>query len=256
MAAEGQSADSYEQVTPSQRKEGISELFMPKDTLDQPCDVVLMVKDGKEFKAHRRVLSEASPFFEKLLNSNMKETQEGIVRLEMFTESIMAATLQFIYTADVQILAEDTARDQIVVADYLFLEKLKLLAGEVLLQMLNTSNCISTYYFAERYQCEDLLSNTRKFFIANFTSIYAANRDDVLNMSSREVEMWISSDEIDVNAEEEVFKIILAWIDHDRSRRRNFLPSCFVTFGLLMSHVTFYDTISWKMSSCKRITAV
>ena len=155
MAAERQSADSSEQVTPSRRKEVISqELFIPKDTLHQPYDVVLMVKDGREFKAHRRVLSGASPFFEKLLNSDMKETQEGVVRLEMFTESIMAATLRFIYTGDVQILAEDDARDLIVVADYLFLEKLKLRAGEVLVQLqtLNTSNCISTYYFAERYQ--------------------------------------------------------------------------------------------------------
>ena len=80
----------------------------------------------------------------------------------------MAATLQFIYTGHVQILAEDNARDLIVVADYLFLDKLKLLAGEVLLRTLNTSNCVSTYYFAERYQCEDLLSNTKKYFLANF----------------------------------------------------------------------------------------
>ena len=172
MAAERQSADSSDQqVTPSSRKEVIGELFIPKDTLDQPCDVVLMVKDGGEFKAHRRVLSEASPFFEKLLNSDMKETQEGVVRLEMFTKSIMAATLRFIYTGDVQILGEDDAQDIIVVADYLFLEQLKLLAARVLVQMLNISNCISTYYFAERYQCEDLLSNTSKFIRVNFTSI-------------------------------------------------------------------------------------
>ena len=59
----------------------------------------------------------------------MKETQEGVVRLEMFTESVMAATLQFINTGHVQILAVDNARDLIVVADYLFLDKLKLLAG-------------------------------------------------------------------------------------------------------------------------------
>ena len=190
MAAERQSADSSEKVIPSRRKESISELFIPKDTLHHPCDVVLLVKDGKQLKAHRRVLSEASLFFEKLLKSDMKETQEGIVRFEMFTESIMAATLRFIYTGDVQILAEDDARELIVVADYLLLEKLKLLAAGVLVQLqtLNTSNCISAYYFAERYQCEDLLSNTRKFFIANFTSIYAANRKDVLNMSSKEVE--------------------------------------------------------------------
>ena len=124
-------------------------------------------------------------------------------------------------------LKEDAAQDQIVVADYLFLEKLKLLAGEVLVQMLNTSNCISTYYFAERYQCEDLLSNTSKFICANFTSIYATNRENVLNMSSREVEMLISSDELDVSAEEDVFKIILAWIEHDRSGRKIFYAELF-----------------------------
>ena len=230
MAAYVQADDRSEQVTPSRTKEGISELFIPKDTLDQPCDVVLMVKDGRQFKAHRRVLSEASPFFEKLLNSNMKETQDGVVRLEMFTESITAATLQFIYTGDVQILAEDTARDLIVVADYLFLEKLKRLAGGVLVQTLTTSNCISTYYFAERYQCEYLLWNTTKFLLSNFTAIYTASLEDVMNMSSREVEMWISSDEINVSAEEDVFKIILAWIDHDRNRRK-------IYFVELFSHV-------------------
>ena len=191
MAAEGQSADSSEKVTLSRQKEDISELFIPKDTLDKPCDVVLMVKDGRQFKAHRRVLSEASPFFEKMLNSDMKETQEGVVRLEMFTESVMAATLQFIYTGDVQILVEDDAQDLFVLADYLLLDKLKLLAGGVLVKSLNTSNCISTYDIAERYQWEDLLWNTKEFILANFTSIYAASREDVLNMPSREVKIWI-----------------------------------------------------------------
>ena len=162
-----------------------------------------------------------------MLNSDMKETQEGRVRLEMFAESIMAATPRFIYTGDVQILDEDTARDLIVVADYLFLAKLKLLGGGVLVQTLNTSNCISTYYFAERYQCEDLLSNTSNFICANFTSIYATNREQVMKLSSREVEMCISSNEIDVSTEEDVFKIIVAWIDHNRSGRS---PSYFVTF--------------------------
>ena len=38
------------------------QLFLPKETLDHPFDVTLAIQDGKEFKAHRRVLSEASPF--------------------------------------------------------------------------------------------------------------------------------------------------------------------------------------------------
>ena len=227
MAAEVQSADSSDQLIPSRREESTNEVFLPRDTLDQPCDVTLMVEGGKEFKAHRRVLSEASPFFQNLLNSDMKETQEGVVRLGTFTESVMAATLQFIYTGDVQILGEDNAQDLFVLADYLFLDKLKLLAGGVLVKTLNTSNCISTYAIAERYQCEDVLWKTRKFILANFTSIYAARREDVLNMSSREVEMWISSDEIHVSAEEEVFKMILEWTDHDRSQRKKYFVELF-----------------------------
>ena len=42
MAAKVQSADSFEQVISSRSKESISELFVPRDTLHQPCDVVLI----------------------------------------------------------------------------------------------------------------------------------------------------------------------------------------------------------------------
>ncbi len=143
MAALLKPANTAERATPT--KEVSSKVFMPKDTIDQPCDVVLVVEDGNEFRAHRQVLSEASPFFEKLLNSDMKESQEGIVRLEMFSESVMGNTLEFIYTGNDQILTEDNARDLIVIADFLFLENLKTLAEGVLLQKLNASNCISIF---------------------------------------------------------------------------------------------------------------
>ena len=103
-------------------------MFLSNDGLDQPCDVTLGVRDGK-FKAHKKVLSEASSFFEKLLNSDMNESKEGVVRLEIFTDSLMRNTLEFIYTGNVQILDEDDARDLIMLADYLLLPKLKILAA-------------------------------------------------------------------------------------------------------------------------------
>ena len=127
------------------RKENFHEVYRPKETIDQ-CDVILVVEGCKEFRAHRRVLSEASPFFEKLLNIDMKESKEGIVRLEMFSESVIQNILEFIYTGKLQILGEDNAKDLIIMADYLFLQNLKTRAEGVLLhlQKLNTSNCIST----------------------------------------------------------------------------------------------------------------
>ena len=49
---------------------------------DHLCDITLITKDDKEFKAHRNVLSAASPFFFKLLQSDMRENREGIVRFQ------------------------------------------------------------------------------------------------------------------------------------------------------------------------------
>ena len=229
---------------------------MPSDTLDQPCDVILVVEDDKQFKAHRQVLSEASPFFEKLLNSDMKESKEGAVRLEMFSESVMAATLEFIYTGHVQILTEDNARDLIVIADYLFLWNLKTLAEGVLIQWLNVSNCFSNYQFSERYQCEELFSKTQTFMLANFSAVYSANPAEILNMSSGNIEMLISSDEINVSAEEEVFEILLSWINHDRNKREKYFAELFrhvrlvyVSRDFLCSDVATNDLVTGSEGS-------
>ena len=44
------------------------------ETNDDPFHVTLVVKDGKEFKARGRVFSEGSPFFDRLLNSDVNES--------------------------------------------------------------------------------------------------------------------------------------------------------------------------------------
>ena len=203
------------------------QVFTPQESLDHPFDVTLVVQDEKEFKAHRRVLSKASPFFEKLLNSDMRESNEGVVRLEMLTEPCLRDILEFIYTGSVQISAEDNAQDLIAMADYLVLPHLKALAEKYLINnfKLNDSNSISTYYFAERYRCENLISVCKDFILANFTAV--AKTEVFLNLSSTEVKMWISSDEINVRAEEDVFMLILTWVDREKSERRNYFAELF-----------------------------
>ena len=105
-------------------------------------------------------------------------------------------------------------------ADYLFLPRLKSLVEKNIMQKWNASNCLSTYHFAELFQCKKLVSRTRQFIFANFAQL--AKTKEFLNMSGTEVEMWISSDEVNVSAEEDVFSIILAWINYDRSERRKY----------------------------------
>ena len=53
------------------------------------CDMTLVAKEGNEFKAHRNVLSAVSPYFAMLLRSEMREQEEGVVRFEEISASVL-----------------------------------------------------------------------------------------------------------------------------------------------------------------------
>ena len=181
------------------------------------CDVTLVAKEGNEFRAHKNVLSAASPFFVKLLQSEMREKDEGVIRFEDISGLILADVLEFIYTGNVEV-NETNATDLIIAAEYLLIEGLKTKSGRFLEQQITSSNCISTFRFAEKYRCEELVANSTKFILDNFASV--AESEEFLNQKAEEVEKWISNDEIRLAAEEDVLRIILNWIEHNKSERK------------------------------------
>ena len=151
-----------------------------------PSDVTLVAKDGKEFQAHRSVLSQASSFFEKLLNSVMKENNEGVIRLEMVPDSQMADILEYIYTGSVQISTTENAENLFQLGDYLLLSVLKAIAEKFLEENVTALICLPIYYLAEKYSLQGLIDICRKFIHSNFSS--NPDSDDFLSLSSYEVE--------------------------------------------------------------------
>ena len=135
------------------------------------CDITLVAKEGREFKAHRNVLSAVSPFFVKLFQSEMKEKEEGIIRFEEISASTLEDVLEFIYTGHVEIDDERNAKDLIIAADYLLLFGLKTFTARFLEQRVSNSNCISTFYFSEKYRCEEIVAKTSNFIHENFAFV-------------------------------------------------------------------------------------
>lgn len=222
-------------------------------------DVTLLGQDGKGFKAHRNVLSEASPFFEKLLQSDMKESKEGVICLQMLTGSLLQEILEFIYSGNVQISSRENAKDLITAADYLFLPNLKKIAGIFLEISMTTSNCISTYHFAEIYRCDELVAKANTFIELNFASV--AESEEFLNLTSQEVEEWISSDEIVINAEEDIFNIILGWIAKEQKWRSGKFEELFrhvrlifVSRDFLLKELVTNDFVKQNESCKNRVT--
>ena len=191
------------------------------------CDITLITKDDQELKAHRNILSAASPFFCKLLQSDMKENREGIVRLEEISGSVMEDVLEFIYTGTVEV-TEENAEELVVATNYLLVPNLKTISGRFIQQQICELNCISTFYFAEKYDCGELLNDSKSFIHANFRSV--ADMNEFLSLEAKEVERWISSDEIVVETEADVFQIAQKWVEHNKGERK-------AAFEELLRHV-------------------
>ena len=191
---------------------------------DYLCDITLVSKDNRELKAHRNVLSAASPFFSKLLQSDMKENQEGIVRFEEISGSVIEDVLQFIYTGTVEVTQENS-KELIAAGNYLIIPGLKTASGRFLEREMSHINCISTFYLAEKYDCDELITNSRRFIHENIVSV--AKLDEFLHLEAKEIERWISSDDITVKEEANVFKIILDWVNHRKSERKTAFEELF-----------------------------
>ena len=191
------------------------------------CDITLITKDDQELKTHRNILSAASPFFCKLLQSDMKENREGIVRLEEISGSVMEDVLEFIYTGTVEV-TEENAEELVVATNYLLVPNLKTISGRFIQQQMCELNCISTFYFAEKYDCEELLNDSKSFIHANFRSV--ADMNEFLSLEAKEAERWISSDEIVVETEADVFQIAQKWVEHNKGERK-------AAFEELLRHV-------------------
>ena len=225
---------------------------------DQFCDVILEVSSGDDqarLKAHRVMLCAASPFFYNALNSDMKEKKEGVIRLEETSKAVMEEVLEYLYTGRHVGMNESSANyfDLIATADYLVMPSLKALCGKIILKTLALSNCVSIYYFALKYRCEELQKGAQDFILGNFVAV--AETEDFLNLSSKQVEEWISSDEIIVEGEEEVFEVVVKWMERNESQKQNFYElfrhiRCIYLPHLYLLNVALHDPLVKNNLDC------
>ncbi|XP_068687679.1 kelch-like protein 12 [Montipora foliosa] len=186
------------------------------------CDITISVK-GKQFTGHKAILAASSPFFLTLLNSDMKESSEKLitVELEEATEAVMEDVLKYVYTGNL-LVTEERAHNLIATANYLLLPGIKNMAESFLKDIFTIENCIFNYYFAEKYQCLELKEKAHQVINSNFTHVMET--EEFLKLEAKQVLEWVSSDDIIVNAEDDVFEGIVRWVSHSKSERERDFP--------------------------------
>ena len=179
---------------PSQHRQELIERLDVLRRNESFCDVTVAVK-GKEFKAHKPVLAAASPFFLSLLESDMRESNEQLIRIELeeATAAVMEEVLKYIYTGNVSV-TEESCHNFIVTADYLLLPGLKTAACDFLKKNVTPENCIFSYYFADKYQCQELKEKSHETINSHFCVVMET--DDFVNLDVKQVMEWVSSDDV------------------------------------------------------------
>ena len=207
---------------PSQHHEELIERIDALRTKQRFCDVTVVVK-GEEFQAHKLVLAAASPFFLSLLESQMKERTEDVIKIELqeATAPVMEQVLAFVYMGNVSLTTEN-GHGLIATADYLLLPGLKTMAESFLKLHLTIENSVFNYYFAEKYQCCELKEESCKMINENFRKVMET--DDFLSLDENQVGNWVSSDDVIVEAEQDIFEGIIQWVSHNRSERDENFP--------------------------------
>ena len=208
------------------------------------CDVILEVGSGDDqarLKAHRIVLCAASPFFYNALNSDMKEKREGVIRLEETSKAVMEEVLEYLYTGHVDI-NEENVYDLMTSADFLLISSLRTLCGNAIRRTLSFSNCMMAYHLSIKPRLITLGKDIKTFILNNFEEV--TKTEGFLNLSVKQVEEFISSDEIIVEGEEKVVEIIMRWTARDESRKQQNLVELFGHIRwAYVSHYSLFQVI-------------
>ncbi|EDO40242.1 predicted protein, partial [Nematostella vectensis] len=197
------------------------------------CDVNLEV-EGQVFAAHRCVLAANSQFFYTMFTSGMRDSNDSRIKLCSLTSGALSSILDFFYTREINI-SRDNVVDILEAASFLLLTPVKSACAQIILSALRINNCISTRRVADKYALEELKIKADSFIKKNFQQV--RSEEEFLDLSIGELCELISSDDLNVETEEEVFEAVLKWVKHESQNRAMHLPTALpcLRFGSLSS---------------------
>ena len=190
------------------------------------CDVTLEV-EGRQLATHRCVLAASSQFFYTMFSSGMKESNETLLKLHSVSFDSMSVILDYFYTREI-VIDDDNVLELLNTASFLLVTPVKKACIQILNNQLSIENCFSILQVAEQFGASDLEKRASNSIKENFFS--AVNNEEFVCISKKSLIDFISSDEIQVEREEEVYQAVLKWVKYDEENRSSDLPE-------LLSHL-------------------
>ena len=179
-------------------------------------------------RAHKLVLSAASPYFRAMFCGGFREQHQGCAQLRIdpaqIAPSIMRLIVDFIYTARV-LITEANVEQLLCAAKMLQLDDVVNAACVFLNKNMDANNCICIAEFARTYGCVRLRNQAHRFMMANFSDIL--DSEEFLKLTQQQLCQLLKCDELGVRCESIVFKAVVEWVKYDPEHRRTHLDHLF-----------------------------
>jgi hypothetical protein len=125
-------------------------------------DITIVASDGKEIRAHRSIIATRSPVFERKHLSQMLESRTNQILVDDIDHQTMYEVLRYLYTRKVQNV-ETLASNLMYAAEKYDIADLKSLCASAMISQLSINNALKTLVLADRYNEEQLLTETMEF---------------------------------------------------------------------------------------------
>uniref|UniRef100_X2BA52 BTB domain-containing protein n=1 Tax=Capitella teleta TaxID=283909 RepID=X2BA52_CAPTE len=184
-------------------------------------DVTLILPDQSAIPCHKVVLMAASPFFETMFQSGLKEGAEQNIKLDFADSDIIKMLVEFFYTGYIE-LTDGNIKAVVAGSEFLFCKHLKAHCEEYLVDTVDLSNCIDYYRYGQVFNLKLLIKTAFDFLLSKFREFREISDFDKLT----EVELVevVSCDQLNVENEDVVFEAVVHWVNADSDAREEVFP--------------------------------
>jgi kelch-like protein 2/3 len=181
----------------------------------QLCDVVIHI-GSSEFSAHRVILAAASPYFRSMFTGELSESRQEDITLREVDEKAMELLINFVYIGTIEV-SEENVQNLLPAANLLQLTEVRDSCCDFLRKQLDPMNVLGIISFADLHSCPELLTEAQHYARKHFSDVRSSEEFITLPLTS--IVELISSDELGVLAEEDVFEAVIEWVKHNRPER-------------------------------------
>ncbi|XP_072244490.1 kelch-like protein 22 isoform X1 [Leuresthes tenuis] len=168
-------------------------------------DVVLVV-EGRPIQAHRILLAAYCDYFRGMFAGGLREMQQKEILIHGVSYMAMKKILDYIYTSEIELDLE-CVQEVLIAATLVQLENVIGFCCDFLFSWMDESNILEVHHLADLYGLQQLKDRIHFFILKNIQTL--SQTDEYRQLPQEEVFRALSSDELQVTSENEVYEAAL-----------------------------------------------